>query len=303
MMRNKTLEGMAVSIFLMTAKMPTSHRFWNLFMSQQKNINIHFAHANGFPAGCYGTLIEQLSRHFTCLAIPKLGHDPKYPVHNNWVHQVTEIADYINDNQEPDSSLYLVGHSLGGVLSYLLACQLGTKVSGLILLDPPLIMGSSRLLFKMVKRTPLINILTPAKLAKKRRCHWPKDVDLNAYFKQRKLFHDFDERCLTDYVKTVCVPHKGHWKLDFDANVEAQFFQSVPDNINRFSGQLVCPSLLVTATQSKVCSGARRNAFLRKNPMEHMEHSGGHMFPFEYPDEVAQLLINKISHWAQVKEN
>jgi hypothetical protein len=45
---------------------------------------IHFAHANGFPSASYQLLLGQLSERHKIYQIPLLGHDPKYPVGNNW---------------------------------------------------------------------------------------------------------------------------------------------------------------------------------------------------------------------------
>jgi hypothetical protein len=46
---------------------------------------IVFSHANSFPAATYGVLFKSLkSRGFTVKAVDKFGHQPDYPVTNNW---------------------------------------------------------------------------------------------------------------------------------------------------------------------------------------------------------------------------
>ena len=48
-----------------------------------------FAHANSFPAGTYDYLFAQLrARGFAVHALPRFGHDPAYPVTDNWPHLV-----------------------------------------------------------------------------------------------------------------------------------------------------------------------------------------------------------------------
>ena len=48
-------------------------------------MNLVFAHANGFPAGTYRTLFEAWrAAGFTVHALPKVGHDPRFPVTSNW---------------------------------------------------------------------------------------------------------------------------------------------------------------------------------------------------------------------------
>ena len=44
-----------------------------------------FSHGNSFPAGTYRLLLEQLrTRGFDVCAVDRFGHDPRYPVSNNW---------------------------------------------------------------------------------------------------------------------------------------------------------------------------------------------------------------------------
>ena len=46
---------------------------------------IVFSHGNSFPASTYNVMFESLrSRGFRVTAVEKFGHDPRYPVSNNW---------------------------------------------------------------------------------------------------------------------------------------------------------------------------------------------------------------------------
>ena len=56
---------------------------------------IIFSHGNSFPAGTYGVLFKSLrARGFAVKAVEKFGHDPKYPVTNNWPNLVQQLADF-----------------------------------------------------------------------------------------------------------------------------------------------------------------------------------------------------------------
>ena len=56
---------------------------------------IIFSHANSFPASTYRVMFKSLrARGFTVKAIDKLGHDPAYPVTNNWPHLAKQVADF-----------------------------------------------------------------------------------------------------------------------------------------------------------------------------------------------------------------
>ena len=56
-------------------------------------------------------------RGFAVYALEKFGHDPKYPVTNNWPHLVQQLADFARSQPGNGSPAFLVGHSLGGILS------------------------------------------------------------------------------------------------------------------------------------------------------------------------------------------
>ncbi len=45
---------------------------------------LHFAHAVGFPAGCYNKLLGLLSQDYTVIAKEQMRHDSHYPVDDNW---------------------------------------------------------------------------------------------------------------------------------------------------------------------------------------------------------------------------
>ena len=55
---------------------------------------IFFSHGNSFPGGTYRLMLDNLrQRGFEVQAIDRYGHDPKYPVTNNWPHLLEQLAD------------------------------------------------------------------------------------------------------------------------------------------------------------------------------------------------------------------
>ena len=57
-----------------------------------------FSHANSYPASTYGLLFEQLrARGFTVRAVEMYGHDPAYPVTDNWPQLVRQLFDRLCD--------------------------------------------------------------------------------------------------------------------------------------------------------------------------------------------------------------
>ncbi len=137
---------------------------------------IVFAHANGFPAGTYRQLFEPWREAgWRVLALPKIGHDPRFPVTSNWPHLRDELLHFIDS--EAAAPAYLVGHSLGGYLTLLAATRRPEVARGIVLLDSPLLptwMARSRAVLQGLgdRRTLLAcaSVQTPPRTMAERRC-------------------------------------------------------------------------------------------------------------------------------------
>lgn len=261
------------------------------------SIQAHFAHANGFPAGSYRALFDYLGHDISIFALDKFAHNPKFPLNDNWGNQVDELIDYVE--QHAKGKIVAIGHSFGGVISYIACCQRPDLFSGLIMLDPPIAAGLARYLFRFAKSNRLINKITPANKTQVRKHRWHKDEDLVQYFSARALFKNMEKRCVQDYVSSV-IGHRGDEQhLLFDRDTEAQIFRTIPHNLPDYYGKLQCPSTLITARYTDVCVPRLRLPFLRKNPnMEHVELSiGGHMFPLEHPKMTAKAILDIVQKW------
>ena len=107
---------------------------------------IIFSHANSFPASTYRVMFKSLrARGYTVRAVEKFGHDPRYPVTNNWPHLVQQLSDFVQAQiDKTGQKVWLVGHSLGGILSLMLAVKRPEFTKGLVLIDAPLLSGPQR---------------------------------------------------------------------------------------------------------------------------------------------------------------
>ncbi|WP_460311940.1 alpha/beta fold hydrolase [Aliiglaciecola aliphaticivorans] len=257
---------------------------------------IHFAHANGFPAGSYRLLLNSMRSHFDVIAIEKLAHNPNFPVDIGWQNQVSEIVHFLHENQaEP---CYLVGHSFGAVVSYLTACLHPHMVKGLVLLDPPLITGLTSLLFGSARKLGFADRLSPSKQAMNRCTSWPKETNVENYFKGKALFRDMHPECIADYVGSAVKEMPDELKLDFDHHIEATIFRTIPLNLRRYKLPYHIPGLIITGEKTKVCKSSSIAPFVKKNNLEHqVVKGGGHMFPLEQPMLVASMLNDKIAQW------
>ena len=135
---------------------------------------IVFAHANGFPARTYRVLLEAWrAAGFQVLAPEKFGHDPLFPVRSNWRPTRDELIHFI-ETQAPLARVHLIGHSLGGYVSLLVASHRPELVASVVLLDSPIVTGWKARAVQFSKLTGLVRRVTPGKVSRTRRQHWPR---------------------------------------------------------------------------------------------------------------------------------
>lgn len=266
---------------------------------------INFVHANGFPAGSYQTLFNYLQSNsaftnYQVVALEKYGHNEKYPVENNWQPLVDELIHYIRKQLKANNqtSLICVGHSFGGVISFIAACQQPELFKGLIMLDPPVVTGSTALAVRLIKKTKLMDKFSPAGKAKVRRTHWPLSCDVEKLFASRPLFKNFDQRCLADYVNHGIVERNNQLELAFSAKIEAAIFRNLAANLSSYKNKLNIPATLVYADKTDVFPHRFFKKFATLNKKIALQITqGGHMFPLEAPEKTAALIIDIINKW------
>jgi pimeloyl-ACP methyl ester carboxylesterase len=270
-------------------------------MLQSSPIHLHFAHANGFPVGSYQQLFNHLPRDFTMHGLTKFAHNPRFVVNANLANLVQELIEHLQTQVK--QPVYGVGHSMGAIVTFIAACERPDLFKGVIMLDPPIASGLARIIFRLLKYSPLIDKLSPAGKAKIRCQSWPINTDLVAYFKAKALFKQFDLACIKDYVNAAVDEKDGQLQLNFDAQIEASIYRNVPHNIHQYYRSLKVPSILLTGSGSDVCVPALLRKFVRKSQIEHqIFEQGGHMFPLEKPAQVASIIAEKIHAWENQKK-
>ena len=105
--------------------------------------NIIFSHGNGFPASTYRSMTKDLVRRgFKVSAVEKFGHNPEFPVTSNWPHLVEEVHAFAKPLIDLHTGpVVLVGHSLGGMLSLMLAAQYPALAHAVVMVDAPAVAG------------------------------------------------------------------------------------------------------------------------------------------------------------------
>ncbi|MDR2853512.1 MAG: alpha/beta fold hydrolase [Burkholderiaceae bacterium] len=251
---------------------------------------IIFSHANGFPAGTYHTVFDSLrARGFAVEAIEKFGHDPAYPVTDNWPHLVQQLADFAQAHIDRwGTPAFLTGHSLGGILSLMCAALHPQLARGVVLLDSTVVLGWRANALALAKRTSLTKDVMPHRATRKRRNQWASWQEAFEHFRSRKVFAHWDEQVLRDYIEHGTVASDGSTgarALAFEREIEAKIYDTVPHNLNAL--------LRAHPVQCKVAFiGARKSAELRLAGPDAIRHvskgrlmmlDGSHLFPMEKP--------------------
>jgi pimeloyl-ACP methyl ester carboxylesterase len=254
---------------------------------------VHFAHANGFPAGSYNKLLGFLSQDYTVTAIEQMAHDSHYPVDDNWESLTRELIDYVECNAG-ESAIIGVGHSMGGILTFLAAYNRPELFKGIVMLDPPLAYGPLAFFLYLGKKLGLMERVQIVAQTKRRRTQWASREEAEAYFKKKSPFSNFDADCLRDYVRYGTIDNQAGVNLRFDVNIETDIFRTTPHNLNFLVGKNI-PGSVVVGEHSYV-SLRSGNKFAKKHALDLIRFEGGsHLFPLEYPDRTATLIKETIS--------
>ncbi len=255
---------------------------------------IVFSHANSFPASTYRVLFKQLkARGFTVKAVEKFGHDPRYPVTNNWPHLVQQLADFaapeVDKAGEP---AFLIGHSLGGFLSLMAAAQHPELARGVVLLDSPVLGGWKATTLGLIKSTAIVAAVSPGAVSKRRRISWADEAAVLAHFRHKKAFARWDPAVLQDYVRHGTHEQDGQRVLSFTRDVETAIYNNLPDNLDKLFRRhpLKCPVAFIGGLHSREMKqvGLQMTEVLTRGRIQMID--GSHLFPMEQPAVTAAAI-------------
>lgn len=253
-----------------------------------------FSHANSFGAGTYGVLFQQLrSRGFTVKAVDRFGHEPRYPVSNNWPGLVQQLHDFAaREVDKAGEPAFLVGHSLGGFLSAMCAARHPQLARGVLLLDSPLLGGWKAHALRAAKRTQLVGSISPGAVSRKRKNRWPSVDAALEHFRHKKAFARWSPQALADYVAHGTHEEDGQRVLSFDRDIETAIYNTLPDNMDALFKRhpLRCPVAFIGGLQSEEIRQVGMAMTTRLTEGRVMMLAGSHLFPMEKPQATAAAI-------------
>ena len=246
-----------------------------------------FSHGNSFPAGTYNVLFEHLrARGFEVSAVDRFGHDPRYPVTSNWPHLVQQLADFAQEQvQRAGAPVYLVGHSLGGILSVMAAAQHPELARGVLMLDSPLVSGWRATTVGVAKHTNMVGRVSPGRVSRQRRTSWASSAEALEHFRKKKTFASWHPQALEDYIAHGMVDLDGQRVLAFDRAVETAIYNTLPHNLGPLlrAHPLRCPAAFIGGRASVEMRQVGMALTERVTSGRVMMLDGSHLFPLEQP--------------------
>ncbi|THC46616.1 alpha/beta fold hydrolase [Massilia sp. Mn16-1_5] len=248
---------------------------------------LHFCHGNSFPSGTYRQLLDGLRVHYEVHQTDMVGHDPRYPVDDNWSKLVDELIEQVQAHGRP---AILVGHSLGGMLSAMAAARRPELVRCVVMLDSPVVAGWRALAWRFVKWIGKGGRFSPGRFSERRRNVWPNRQAAFDHFMSKDIFAAWAPGVLDDYLEVGLKPHPEGVQLRFDRGVETAIYNSLPHHLGELLGRRYpVPVGFIGATRSEELRQAGLSSTRKLVGENFVMTEGSHLYPMEHPARAAQL--------------
>ncbi|WP_157264460.1 alpha/beta fold hydrolase [Azohydromonas aeria] len=257
---------------------------------------IVFAHGNGFPAGTYARLFEAWrGAGYEVLAPRRFGHDPRYPVGDGWARLRDELAGFVERHAQ--APVFLVGHSLGGLLCLKTASRRPQLARGVVVLDSPIVAGWRAQAVRLAKATGLMPRLSPGRISRRRRCEWDTREAVRQHFSAKAVFAQWDERVLADYVQAGFEEREGRVRLAFEPEVETRIYDTLPHDLARTLRRhpVQCPVGFIAGTRSEEMRQGGVDVARRLAGARFRWTEGTHLYPMESPERTAALVLELLA--------
>lgn len=253
---------------------------------------LHLLHGNGFSSGSLFALADAMPAAWTLMCSDIPGHgltpvrDMDWP---DWNAMAERLAQ--NVISSCDQPVIGVGHSMGGVLTLLMAARYPEAFSRIILLDPVLFPAHILVGQRLVHKSGLWGKLPLVKKAMKREYRWDSVESMQDSLQKKRLYRQWHPVALEGFCRTGSRETDNGVELACRPDWEGRIFGSAPRALWSSIRKLKVPTDILIADHGFdfIPTGVRRAR--RLNPMISSRLIGGsHCFPMEHPYETATAI-------------
>jgi pimeloyl-ACP methyl ester carboxylesterase len=256
--------------------------------------SLHFAHANGFNALTYRSLLEDLADEMRIFASDLRGHGQTTLAANpkgmrSWLIYRDDILRVL---QEVDGRpKILAGHSMGATASLMAAIAKPGWVTGLVLIEPVILPPRYLRWMSVVRTLGLIDRMFPmVTQAKRRRGIWPTREAMFQAYRGRGAFGTWPEEVVRDYITGGSVEYLDdrQVRLACTPGWEAANYRAGPPDIWHDLGKVRCPITLIVGGKRSTCPEEVIELLIKQRPEVRIVRvpEASHFLPMEYPDVV-----------------
>lgn len=266
---------------------------------------LHFAHANGYPPGCYRAFLEPFTARHHVIASqmrPLWQPAPDPGQLRDWTGFADDLMATLEE-EAPAGGVIGVGHSLGAFVTLIAAARRPGLFRALVLIEPPFLLCRHRLalhVFRHVapRRFPLVGRTL------QRREHWSSVEEAFRHFRAKPVFRRISDEVLEDYARygTRLAPASAddpgarqERVLAFSKQWEARIYLSLVSHLPWLRRCRV-PVVAVRGGDSDTLLPAVWKRWQRTAPSHHfLELPGtGHLLPLEEPEQAASRIMTAL---------
>jgi pimeloyl-ACP methyl ester carboxylesterase len=250
-----------------------------------------FAHANGYPPGSYRQFLQALAGQYAVMAYrhrPLWSSEPA-PLRADWSRFARDLEQTLaGRGGEP---VWMMGHSLGAVVSLLAALRRPELFRGLVLIDPVFLPSRQALSMRLasgraLRRLPLV------RKTLQRPHRFPDNRAAFDFHRGKRAFARMSDEVLWDYILAGTRPVGEAVELAWSPAWEAAVYTSVPLVWPRLL-RLKLPTLGLRGEDSEILTDTALRRWARLQPGAELQTCpGGHLLPLEHPLETAGRVLD-----------
>jgi pimeloyl-ACP methyl ester carboxylesterase len=267
--------------------------------SNEPNCAIHFAHATGFNASTYSSLLLKLSEYSDVYAMDLRGHGETQAIavpsaHTSWQIYADDITSLTHNIDKP---LVLMGHSMGAIASLSSALESTADIRSLILIEPVLPAPFMSFALRLGKSLGLTRYLPIVKGAKRRKANFNSKEDAFSNYKNRGAFKTWPDSYLKNYIAGGFKSTKIGCELNCSPEWESWTFSTVSHDSWKKIAKLNIPLTVICGGKNSTTS--RQSIHTLRTLDKDIEvieiEEASHFLPMEYEDRLVEELKKHLS--------